>query len=88
MADSKPFLLEAYLSIYLSIEPSERRNQPRKSGVGAMDDKHSRIRTVKQEWDEEDAGRAMQEARAQQMFLEVRSDSNIRANRGLLHEIG
>jgi hypothetical protein len=36
----------------------------------AMNDEHSRIRTLKQQWDEEDAIREKQEERAKQIFLE------------------
>ena len=35
-----------------------------------MNDEHSRIRTLKQRWDDEDAARDKQEERAQQIFLE------------------
>jgi len=35
-----------------------------------MKDEHSRIRTLKQRWDDEDAARDKQEERAQQIFLE------------------
>src|SRR5882724_7893869 len=35
-----------------------------------MNDEHSRIRTLKQQWDEEDAKREKQEERAKQLFLE------------------
>jgi hypothetical protein len=56
------------------IERSEPKEQPRKVRVGAMDDEHSRIRALKQKWDEEDAERATQEARAQQIFLEAEAN--------------
>jgi hypothetical protein len=36
-----------------------------------MNDEHSLGRSLKQKWDEEDAERATQEARAQQIFLEA-----------------
>jgi hypothetical protein len=36
----------------------------------AMYDEHSRIRTLKQQWDEDDAIREKQEERAKQIFLE------------------
>jgi len=39
-----------------------------------MNDEHSRVRTLKQKWDEEDAERATQEARAQQIFLEAEAN--------------
>jgi hypothetical protein len=39
-----------------------------------MDDEHSAIRTLKQKWDDEDAERATQEARAQQIFLEAEAN--------------
>jgi hypothetical protein len=35
-----------------------------------MNDEHSRIRPLKQRWDDEDAARDKQEERAQQIFLE------------------
>jgi hypothetical protein len=45
-----------------------------KSRVGAMNDEHLPIRALKQKWDEEDAERATQEARAQQLFLEAEAN--------------
>ena len=39
-----------------------------------MNDEHSHVRTLKQKWDEEDAERATQEARAQQIFLEAEAN--------------
>ena len=39
-----------------------------------MNDEHSRIRTLKEQWAEEDAVRDKREERAQQLFLETEAN--------------
>jgi hypothetical protein len=44
-----------------------------------MNDEHSRIRTLKQTWDDEDAARDKQEERAQQIFREKEANQTFAA---------
>jgi hypothetical protein len=58
-------------STWISIlRRSSSSHRAGKDNLPAMNDEHSRIRILKQRWDEEDASREKQEERTKQIFLE------------------
>jgi hypothetical protein len=56
--------------------------------VAAMSDEDSRIRTLVRRWDGEDAARAKQEERAQQLFLEAEANQTFGAIEEFLTRLG
>jgi hypothetical protein len=66
----------------------ENAEHIRKGKLLAMNDEHSRIRTLKQRWDEDDAARDKQEERAQQIFLEKEANQTFAPIEDYLTRLG